>query len=171
RGQRVVGELLRDLRAGDDLGHLGAHVAVLAEDADDAHRGGRLVAGDLREHALPLAGDDAAFLFDGEHAVARGTARVVGLERLLLAREADAAGELGAAAGDDLLDAPLGAAIADPRRQAYAVAVERRAAEARGDEHVGLAVVALDEAVACGVDANAADDGRGGGRRRLPTRG
>src|SRR5262249_38592957 len=125
---------------------------------------GRIVARDLGDHALPLAQGQPGGV-EGEPAVGRHHARVVRLERERVAGAAHAPGQLGAAALDHLLDLPLRALVAGPGRQAHAVAVERAAAEARGHEYVVGAVVALDEAEAGRVDADAPDDagGRGGG--------
>jgi hypothetical protein len=98
-----------------------------------------------------------------------GDARIVGLDVAGAPRLAQRAGELGAAALEHLLDAPFGALVAEPGGDGDAVAVHGRGAVAAGDVDVVLAVVARDEAVAGGVDAERAGDPalRQGGLARL----
>ncbi len=161
----------------EDLLDLGARIVGIAEHLDDLGRqrlvGARRVAGDLGDHRLPVLGAARAAAGAGveQHVAAGGgDARIVGLEVAGAARLAQRAGELGAAALEDLLDAPLGALVAEPGGDRDAIAVHRRGAVAGGDEDVVLAIVAGDEAVAGGVHAQGARDPAGGerlaGRRR-----
>src|SRR6185312_8661720 len=173
----VVGELGRDVADDEDLLDLGARIVGIAEDVDDARRdrlvGFRGIARDLGDHGLSVLGAAGGSI--EEHVAAGGAdARIVGLDEAGAALLAQGAGELGAAALEDLLDAALGALVAEPGGDGDAIAVHRRAAVAAGDVDVVLAVVARDEAVAGGVDAQGAGDPAlrqrlarlGGGRRR-----
>src|SRR5262249_3616035 len=149
--ERVLRERVGDVAAGDDLRDLGARVVGIAEDVDHARgqlaAGARRVADDLGDDALPLA-RGAGALLEADLPERRRDARVVGLEVEGAAGGPDAAGEPRPAAREHLLDLALAALPAEPRREPDLVAVERGAAEAGRHEDVGLAVLALDEAVA-----------------------